>query len=103
MPTGITEYDAYDGLGLAELVRAREVTPAELVEAAIVRVEARNPALNAVIHTMYESARGEASAPLDDGPFAGVPFLLKDLLAAYAGEPLTSGSRLLRNLCARLR
>jgi amidase len=97
LPTGITEYDAYDGLGLAELVRAREVTPAELVEAAIVRVEARNPALNAVIHTMYESARGEASAPLDDGPFAGVPFLLKDLLAAYAGEPLTSGSRLLRN------
>ena len=91
------EYDLLDGLGLAELVRAREVTPLELVDAAIERIESRNPPLNAVIHSMFDSAREAARGPVSEAPFAGVPFLLKDLLAAYAGEPLTSGSRLLQD------
>src|SRR5690606_35616988 len=55
-----------------------------------------NPKLNAVIHTMFEQARRTAGAPLahPDAPFAGVPFLIKDLLTSYAGEPLESGSKL---------
>jgi amidase len=89
------DYESYDSLGLAALIRRREVSAGEVVEAAIVRIEARNPAINAVIHTMFDQARRTASAPLPDGPFAGVPFLLKDLLAACAGEPLTSSCRFL--------
>jgi len=87
------EYERYDGLALAELVRRREVTPAELVAAAIERIEERNPRLNAVVHRMYDEARRVVSTPLPDGPFTGVPMLLKDLMAAYAGAPLTYGCR----------
>jgi len=55
--SGFTEFDQYDGIGLAELVRRREVTPDEVLEAAIVRVEARNPAVNAVVSRLYDEAR----------------------------------------------
>ena len=89
------EYERYDALALAELVRRRETDPAALVEAAIERIEARNPRVNAVVRTMFDEARRTAAAPLPDGPFAGVPFLLKDLMAAYAGVPLTSACRFL--------
>jgi amidase len=95
--TGFNEYDKYDGLGLAELVRCGEVSPQELLDAAIERVEQHNPALNAVILKMYDLARAALSEGLPDGPLAGVPFLLKDLFAAYAGVPLTSGSRAYRS------
>jgi amidase len=91
--SGFPEYDRYDGLGLAELVRNGEVKPSELVEEAITRIEGLNPKLNAVIHKMYDQAREESQAELPDGPFKGVPFLLKDLLAACAGVPLSNGSR----------
>jgi amidase len=93
------EYDQYDGLGLAELVRRKEVTPAELVEAAISRIERLNPRLNAVIHKMYDEARQAASGPLSlpGGPFTGVPYLLKDLLVTCVGVPLRSGSRFHRD------
>jgi amidase len=87
------EYESFDGLGLAELVRTKQVSPSELVEAAIARIDARNPLYNAVVHRMDERARALAAGPLPDGPFRGVPFLLKDLIAAYAGEPLSNGSR----------
>lgn len=90
----IAEYDELDGLGLAELVRRGEVTPAELVEAAIERIEARNPAINAVIRPLFDRARAAASGTLPDGPFKGVPFLLKDLLSALEGTPLGAGSRM---------
>jgi amidase len=90
---GFQEYDQYDVLGLAELVRSGDVTPVDLVEAAISRIEARNPRLNAVIHTMFDQARRRAQGALPDGPFRGVPFLLKDLLCGYAGEPMRNGSR----------
>lgn len=82
-------------LDLAELVRRGEVTAAELLEDAIERVAAVNPAVNAVVGTMYEQAREAARGPLS-GPFAGVPFLLKDGGGvAYAGVPMTSASRFL--------
>jgi amidase len=91
--TRFDEYPKYDGLGLAELVRKKEVQPIELVEEAVRRIEELNPQLNAVIHKMYDYARRTAKGPLPEGPFAGVPFLLKDLVAAFAGEPLRKGSR----------
>ncbi|MBS1253428.1 MAG: 6-aminohexanoate-cyclic-dimer hydrolase [Anaerolineales bacterium] len=91
--SNFTEYNEYDGLGLAELVRDGEVTAGEVVEAAIARIEALNPQLNAVIHTMYDRARAAVERGLPEGPFTGVPFLIKDLFVAYAGEPLRAGSR----------
>lgn len=91
------EYEQYDALGLAQLVRDGEITPLELVDAAIARIEARNPQLNAVIHTMFHQARQAARGDLPDGPLRGVPFLVKDLLAMVAGAPLSSGTRLLKN------
>lgn len=80
------EYATYDGLGLADLVRRRQVSPAELVEAAIERIEKHNPALNAVVFKAYDEARAQAAAPAD-GPFAGVPFLLKDIGGLRRGWP----------------
>jgi amidase len=93
--TGIPGYSEYDGLGLAELVRKSEVTPAELVEEAVRRLEALNPKLNAVIYPMVGAARKTARGDLPNGPFQGVPFLLKDLLADVAGAPSYNGSRFL--------
>lgn len=91
-----SDYDDYDALGLAELVRSGQVTPLELVEEAIGRIEAANPAINAVIYKMYDQARAAAQSPLPDGPFSGVPFLIKDLGAMVAGVPQSSGTRLLK-------
>jgi len=87
------EYAEYDGLGLAELVRNGDVTPSELIECAIERIERHNPALNAVVHKAYDEARTVASGELPKAPFAGVPFLIKDLGVHVKGWPLTSGSR----------
>jgi amidase len=95
--SGFSDYDKYDGLGLAELVRKKEVKPSELVEEAISRIEKLNPQLNAVIYKMYELARKAADVDLPDGPFKGVPFLMKDILMAYAGVPLTMGSRFFKD------
>jgi amidase len=86
-----------DATTLADLVRKKEVAPLELVEAAIERIERLNPALNAVVTPMYEQARTLARGPLPDGPFRGVPFLLKDLLGSYAGVRHTWGSAFLRD------
>jgi amidase len=81
-------------------VRTKQVAPATLVEEAIARIEIENPRLNAVIHPMYDEARRVAQRPLPAGAFAGVPFLLKDLMAAYAGVPTGAGNRLLRGIPA---
>jgi Asp-tRNA(Asn)/Glu-tRNA(Gln) amidotransferase A subunit family amidase len=88
------DYEAHDGLGLAALVHAREVSPAELLEAAWRRVERRNPALNAVVTPLIEAARRDVAAGLPEGPFTGVPFLVKELVAAVAGTASTAASRL---------
>jgi amidase len=90
---GFAEMSNYDGLGLAALVRGGDVAPLDLVEEVIARIERTNPRLGAVVTPMYDEARRVAAGPLPDGPFRGVPFLMKDLLAAYAGVPLRSGSR----------
>jgi len=97
MMNGFSDYGNYDGLGLAELVRRKEVKPSELVEEAISHIEKLNPQLNAVIHKMYEPARKAADGDLPDGPFKGIPFLMKDILMAYAGAPLTNGSRFFKD------
>ena len=83
-----------DATAQAELVRKGEATPLELVDAAIERIEQANPAVNAVITPMYDEARRAASGPAGDGPFAGVPFLLKDLVAMAAGVRMAAGSDL---------
>jgi amidase len=85
-----------DATAQAELVRRGEASPVELVDAAIERIEALNGELNAVIHPLFEKARETASGELPKGPFRGVPFLLKDLGAAFAGEPLHLGMRFLK-------
>jgi amidase/6-aminohexanoate-cyclic-dimer hydrolase len=89
----LKDYASYDALGLAELVRKKEVTASELLEEAIERVEAINPKINAVVKTMYDEARKSIQDGLPAGPLGGVPFLLKDLGAYYKGVPVTSGSR----------
>jgi amidase len=91
--SGFAEYERFDAMGLAALVRRGEVTPEELLEAAISRVEARNPAVNAVVMRLYDHGRQAIAAGLPDGPFAGVPFLLKDLSASLAGTPTTRACR----------
>lgn len=96
----LPEYTRHDALGLAALVQRGELSPLDLVEACIERIEALNPGLNAVIHPMYERARREAAGPLPAGPFRGVPFLVKDLIATVAGEPFRCGSRFLREYVA---
>jgi amidase len=92
------DYCDYDGLGLADLVARKEVSPAELVEASIERVERHNPSLNAVVYKGYEDARKAAQGPLPDGPFKGVPFLIKDLGMPVAGWPRSSGSRFAQHM-----
>jgi len=92
------DYAAYDGVGLADLVKRREVSPAELAEAAIDRIERRNGALNAVVHKAYDEARRTAADDLPDGPLRGVPFLVKDLGAPVAGWPHSHGSRFARDV-----
>ena len=94
---GFTEYSQYDGLGLADLVRKGEVTPLDLVEEAITRIEKLNPQLNAVVHKLYDIGREAASGDPPDGPFKGVPFLLKNLLTTYAGAPLSNGCRFFKD------
>ena len=93
----LDEFAFLDAIAQAALVRSREVSPIELVDAAIARIERLNPHLNAVVTTMYEEARRIAQGRLPSGPFGGVPFLLKDSLASYAGVHTTSASRLLRD------
>src|SRR4029453_7394491 len=86
-----------DATAQADLVRTKQVKPIELLDAAIERIERVNPQLNAVVTPMYEIARKTAEASLPDGPFTGVPFLLKDLGAGDAGVRQTQGSEYLKD------
>jgi amidase len=85
-----------DATAQAELVRRGEVSAVELVDAAMARIEALDPSLNAVIHRRFERARDEAARGLPDGPFRGVPFLVKDALCQIEGEPYHAGMRFLK-------
>ena len=82
-----------DAVGQAELVRTGAASPVELVDEAIGRIERINPQLNAVVRDRFERARAEATGALPDGPFRGVPLLLKDLSAGIEGEALLLGIR----------
>jgi amidase len=88
----------FDATAQAELVRDGTVSPRELVDAALARIDAVDPQLNAVIHRRDARARAEADAGPPDGPFSGVPILVKDLDGSLGGEPLHFGNRLLRDL-----
>src|ERR1051326_4183729 len=91
--SGFAEYERYDALGLADLVRRREVTPEELLDAALARLATRNPLVNAVVMPLEDYARTAIAAGLPAGPFRGVPYLMKDLTASLAGVRMTRGSR----------
>ncbi len=86
-----TELARYDAVGLAALVRDGEVHPTEIIDDTIERMEALNPRINAVIHPTFERAREVAAGDLPDGPFRGVPMLLKDLWPASKGDPYHLG------------
>lgn len=90
---GFKEYEQYDALGLADLVRRKEVRPEELLDAAIERVEARNAAVNAVTMKLYDYGRKMISDGLPDGLFRGVPYLMKDLTSPIEGVRMTRGSK----------
>jgi amidase len=92
-PVAAIDLGAHDALGLAELVRKKDVSPLDLIDAAIAGIEVVNPRLNAVVTRMYERARSEARGKLPQGPFTGVPFLVKDLSQPVAGARFTRGSR----------
>ena len=85
-----------DATAQAELVRTRQVSPRELVDAAIARAERLDPQLGFLVAERFERARAEADRALPDGPLRGVPFLVKDLICSQAGEPFWMGSRALR-------
>ena len=96
--SGFAEYESYDALGLAALIKAGEVSATEVLEAAIARVEARNPAVNAVVTKLYDEAAQAIAAGLPEGPLTGVPYLVKALFTAVAGAPCAHGSRFFADL-----
>ena len=92
------DYAQYDGLGLAELVHKKKVSAGELVEEAISRIEMHNQKLNAVVYKLYDRAREKAKTKLPDGPFKGVPFLIKDLHVTIEGLPTSHGNKLWKDV-----
>jgi amidase len=94
----LSEYASFDGLGLAELVRRGEVSPKELKDAALAAIEQLNPKLNSVINIIADQAEKEIEAGLPEGPFKGVPFLIKEVVLHAAGIPVNMGSRLAKGL-----
>jgi len=88
------EYGNYDALGLAELIAQKQIKPEEALEAAIERIEATNPKINAVVQKQYDDARAAIAAGLPNGPLRGVPYLLKDLYTWQKGARVGNGSRI---------
>jgi Asp-tRNA(Asn)/Glu-tRNA(Gln) amidotransferase A subunit family amidase len=97
----IADYEKYDGMGLAELVRKRDVKPEEVLETTLARAAELNPALNAIVTPLYDEARRALAAGLPEGPFTGVPYVIKELVVSVRGAATTSASRLLeKNVAA---
>jgi len=94
------EYLSHDACGLAELVRTGQVSPRELLDAAIERIEATNPGLNAVIDRLYDRARLNLERGLPDGPFKGVPFLLKDTLEIQGTKASFGSAAARHHICS---
>jgi len=105
----MNELAGYDAVGLSELIRKGEITPAELLESTIQRIEKVNPKVNAVIHKLYHQARtvaanlssGKKGAKAKDSVFGGIPFLLKDLIAECEGTPFNEGSAAVRGYVSK--
>jgi amidase/6-aminohexanoate-cyclic-dimer hydrolase len=91
------EYDRYDGIGLAELIAKKQISPLELLQAVRARVEMLNPKLNAFCQLFFEKAELQIKQGLPAGPFRGVPFALKDLGQHLAGTVTSSGSRVFKD------
>jgi amidase len=94
----VSNYASYDALGLAELVRNGDVTPKELLQDAYAAIDAINPELNGVVSRIPDLAEAEIAAGLPDGPFKGVPFLVKELGIQMKGSPSRCGSKLTEDL-----
>jgi amidase len=94
----LAEYARYDALGLAELVAKKQVSPTELAATAAAAIEAINPAINAVVETYPDRIESLDETTLGNGPFRGVPFLMKDVFGHEAGRKIEFGSRLCRDL-----
>ena len=94
----LAEYSSYDATGLAELVKNREVTPSELAQTALRAIEAIDPKLNSVIEIYDDRIDGLDEADLGNGPFRGVPFLIKDMFGHEQGRRIEFGSRLCKDM-----
>ena len=94
------EYRKHDATALAALIAKREVSPSEMMEAAIARAEEVNPKINAIVHKQYEKARKAVTGGAPGGPLGGVPYLIKDLHFLERGEPARLGSSLFKDYVA---
>lgn len=94
--TGFEDLAYMDAIGQAELVRRKEIEPIELIKFTFERIDQLNPTLNAIVTPMYDHALRIVGGNIPEGPFSGVPYLLKDLIASYAGVPTTAASNLLK-------
>jgi amidase len=94
----LAEYARYDGLGLAELVARKQVSPKELAQTALKAIEVANPSVNAVVETYPDRIAGLDEAALGSGPFRGVPFLIKDVFGHEKGRKIEFGSRLCKGM-----
>src|SRR6185312_9241677 len=97
-PKGSVDVTDEDATALAALVASGQASPTDLVTAAIGRIEELDGQLNAVVHRRFERALEEAAGPLPDGPFRGVPIVLKDLRSGSAGDPDHQGNAFLRGI-----
>ncbi len=97
---GYEELSFLDATDLAKLIKKKDIQASELIEITIKRIEKINPQINAVVTPMYDEARKAVRGPLPEGPFAGVPFLIKDLLASYKGVRITFGTKNLQHVIA---
>lgn len=86
------DYANYDALGLAQLIKNKDVSASELLDTAIAQAEQENPAINAIITKLYDYGHEQIKQGLPEGSFSGVPFLLKDLLGSLEGTPMSNGS-----------
>ena len=94
----MSEFIHLDATAQAHAIANGDISPTEAVDAAITQAQKVNPQLNAIIHEQFDTARAQAKGSLPDGPFRGVPMVLKDLGAAQAGEKYHMGSRMLKNV-----
>jgi amidase len=94
----LAEYAKYDALGLAELVARKQVSPKELTQTAVKAIEVANPTIKAVVELYPDRIEGLDEKSLGNGPFRGVPLLIKDVFGHEKGRKIEFGSRLCRGM-----